>query len=1340
MPSHHHLAIPPYYLFKLTLLAVLYFACGYLSFIATVSNYIVTPVFFVAEGIALAAVIRWGAQVWPGIFLGQLALALFTDLEFLPSFLIAATNSTEAIIGVMLFRRWNLNPRLDSVHDFSRLLVMIFLILQPFSATLGTATLWFFEVIQKPSDLLQAWSFWWIGNCMGQFLITPILLIVGGQSQRLAFLRQSIRAAIIPIALILPATWVVFGSTVFGSVTLALVIYVPLLIWIAVKSGLATVSLICSSITLLSLYDTAQGYGPFVVNQHANIFDMNIFIVGISLTAQFVSVLFFENARVTSELKESKTKLYATINLSPIPKVICDDRHVLFVNKSFSRLLGYTLDDIPTLSEWGRQAFPESEYRLWVTVTWAQRQETALREHTDFEPLDITVQGKDGALCTMVATASLFKSDAAGKQYLINLIDITACRDLENQLIRSHAFLEDLSNSIPGFIYQFQLFPDGHSCVPFASKGLQKLMGISPEAVVENAAPILAIIHPEDTEKLDRSIRESANSLSDWYFEFRIIVEQSEIRWIHAQSKPEKQNDGSIIWSGYATDITELKNASLRFEALLDSASDGIHILDEDGNVVHFSRSFAKMLGYSYEETARLNLTEWDAKIPQDKLIGAAREILHSPRVFETLHQRKDGSIFDVEINARGIEISGKKFIYASSRDISRRKSYQKELEYQRMRFSNIIEGTHIGTWEWNVQTGEVIFNERWAQIIGYRLDELAPLSIETWLTYAHRDDLQKSEALLQAHFAGKLSYYEVEARMRHKHGHWIWVLDRGKVLSWTEDGKPLMMFGTHQDITDLKEREALLIEARRLAEAANIAKTRFLAMMSHEIRTPMNAVLGMVYLLSRTDLDSRQSMYLRNIEGSSNILLGVINDILDYSKIEANKIELDNVRFDLNSILENLAAMASIATIDKAIDVLLYVEPTVPRYVVGDPIRLSQIFVNLTNNAIKFTDRGEVIIRISTQDTDQPGIVTLAFSVKDSGIGIKAEQMGALFQAFSQADTTITRRFGGTGLGLSISKRLAQQMNGAITVESEYGKGSHFLCTIELQPSGEVKAPWFAIPDSLRSLSVMIVDDHAVTRNVIREIVHSIGWNAVTVATGIQVIDQLAAPKVARVDLLLITTRKDDPNHLQILRDIETLLPAERKPRILLITDSMDAMFSEEFEKIGMIGIIIRPFTAVGLCDAVMTLFGKKIETEAGQTNMMDDTHRQFPNAHVVVAEDNEFNQLLMSELLGNWGVTVSLAQNGAECINLLKAAEHHYDLIFMDIQMPVMDGMEATRHIRQDMHSAIPIVALTANVMESDQQDFMRIGMNAFLPKPFDPEELYQILLRFISQEQQK
>ncbi|QOJ22390.1 MAG: PAS domain S-box protein [Gammaproteobacteria bacterium] len=1318
---------------QLLVLAVLYFAFGHISFLISVSHFIVTPVFFVAEGIALAAAILLGRKIWPGIFLGQLALAFSSGLEFLPALAISAINSIEAVIAATIFRRWKLDPALNSVHDLSRLVAMIFLILQPFSATLGTATLVFFDVIQESQNYLQAWAYWWFGNCLGQFLVTPFLLIAFSSPDRTG-IRQSMRHAIVPVILMLPATWLVFGNSDFSGISLALVIYVPLLLWIAIKGGLAVVSLICSGITVLALFETARKFGPFVVDEIPHIFDMNIFILGISLTAQFVSVLLAERNQVEAELRKSEAKLYAIIDSSPIPKAINDEQqNIVFLNKAFIQTFGYTLDDIPTLAEWWPKAYPDPAYRQWVANTWREHLEKSLQNNTNFEPLDVVIRSKDGSTRSVIATASPLDSGTSAKNHhLITLVDITLRKNLETQLIKSHKFLEDLSNSIPGFIYQFQRFADGRTCVPYASKGINEILGIPPENVIDDASAVFSIVHPEDREAFNQSIRESADTLNDWHTDFRIVTRQHEVRWIHAHSKPEKQNDGSVIWNGYANDITELKNISLKFSALLELASDGVHILDEDGNIVEFSHSFAKMLGYSNEETARLNVKDWDAMIPKEKLIDAVREVSKNPRVFETRHQRKDGSIIDVEINARRLEISGKQLIYASSRDITSRKQHAKELEYQRLRLSNIIEGTNIGTWEWNVQAGQVIFNQRWAEIIGYTLDELGPISIETWLKYAHPDDLQQSKILLKDHFAGKIPYYECEARMRHKAGHWIWVLDRGKVLSWTTDGKPLMMFGTHQDITERKERETMLIEARQQAEAASHAKTRFLAMMSHEIRTPMNAVLGMAYLLSKTSLDERQSAYLRNIEGSSNILLGVINDILDYSKIEANKIELDHIAFDLNTILENLSAIASIAAKDKTIDVLFYVEPDVPRHFIGDPLRLSQIFVNLTNNAIKFTDRGEVIIRIAIDSTEDAENTTLIFSITDSGIGISSEHMAHLFEAFAQADSSITRRFGGTGLGLSISQRLAQQMGGNIIAESEPGVGSKFHCTVKLQRKNHAMEPWVTIPANLQSLKVMIIDDRAVTRAVITEIVQSIGWSAVAVDSGTASIRMFADPSQVPFDLLLLT-RLADTRYRETIQAIEAAFPVSSHPKIILISNNMDPAFTDQFAEKSAISVLIKPFTPLNLLDTVTSLLS---ETKTGQTDQpAPPGPKQFPGAHILIVEDNEFNQMLITELLTNLGIAVSLAQNGVECLDLLNTTESPFDLIFMDLQMPEMDGLEATRRIRQDLQlTEIPIVALTANIMQHDPQELMKIGMNAYLPKPFDPDQLIQVLEQFL------
>lgn len=1175
-------------------LASLYFVFGHLSFFIAVSHYIVTPVFFISEGIALSMIVLFGRRVWPGVFVGQLALAISTGLGVLPSLIIALVNSLEAILGVTLFRRWKIDPALNSVQHFGRFVALIFLILQPFSATFGTLTLFYFDAVQSSQGFFLVWINWWFGNCLGQLLVASVLLALLSSTNGLKNFPQSILRAILPLLLMLPATWSIFGDTVFNGIALALVIYVPLLLWIAIKSDLAVVSLICCVITILALFETTRGFGPFVVEQSLHILDMNVFILAISLTAQFVSVLFSDRNRIESELRKSEANLYRIIDSSPIPKVVCDaQERITFANKSFVRIFGYTLEEIPTLNDWSLQAYPEHNYREWVKTACSRNLEKALSEKNDVGPLEVQIQRKDGSRLHVLSTVSVFESAEQAESLLITFVDITERKNLELQLIRNHKFLQDLSNNIPGFIYQFQLFSDGRSCVPYASKGIFEIFGIAPESVMADASIIFSMIHSQDSELIRRSIQESADTMKDWHAEFRIIASH-EYRWIHAHSKPEKQADGSIIWNGYATDITELKNISLKFAALLEHASDGVHILDEDGNIVEFSHSFAKMLGYSNEETARLNVMDWDAMIPKDKLIDAVREVSRSPRVFETLHRRRDGAIIDVEINAQRIEISGKQLIYASSREITGRKLREKEMRYQSLRLSNIIEGTNVGTWEWNVQTGAVIFNERWAEIIGYTLEELAPTSIETWLQYAHPDDLKKSEAFLNDHFAGRISHYEFEARMRHKAGHWIWVLDRGKVTSWTEDGKPLMMFGTHQDITERKEREAMLIEARHQAEAASIAKTSFLAMMSHEIRTPMNAVLGMAYLLGKTTLDSRQSMFLRNIEGSSKILLGVINDILDYSKIEANKIELDSIPIDLDEILENLSSIVATSLKDKAIDVMFYVAPDVPRKFSGDPLRLSQILVNLINNAIKFTDQGEVVIRVTIEDTDDSDYVRLVFSVSDSGIGIKPEQMENLFEAFSQADSSITRRFGGTGLGLAISRRLARQMGGDISVDSEYGKGSCFRCSVKLQLPETGIQPWLVIPDKLRGLNAIVVDDHAVTREVLVEIVQSFGWQAVAVESVDRAIAQLTGENLTSYDLLLLHGRSAGVDH-QAIKVLEMVLPASRRPKILWITHHPDREFSKEIETDSHLAILHKPFIPLSLANLVMMLFSKE-------------------------------------------------------------------------------------------------------------------------------------------------
>ncbi|MEA2059101.1 MAG: response regulator [Thermodesulfobacteriota bacterium] len=452
--------------------------------------------------------------------------------------------------------------------------------------------------------------------------------------------------------------------------------------------------------------------------------------------------------------------------------------------------------------------------------------------------------------------------------------------------------------------------------------------------------------------------------------------------------------------------------------------------------------------------------------------------------------------------------------LWDMNRDIEERTG---ELETQNDRFNNIIEGTNVGTWEWNVQTGEAIFNERWANIIGYTLKEISPVSIDTWMKFAHRDDLKKSDELLEKHFNGELDYYHFESRMKHKDGSWIWVLDRGKVITQDEDGKPLWVFGTQQDITVSKQAEQELLQAKDQAEAANQAKSEFLANMSHEIRTPMNAVLGFAQVLERdSSLTPKQSEHISAISRSGNHLLGLINDILDISKIEAKKIELSPSVFSLQDLLDDLEMMFRTRAEAKHLQLTVERDEGLPSHVRIDEEKVRKVLVNLLGNAVKFTEQGAVTLRVRSEPvrgrTQGEDKVRLMFEVEDSGPGIPQSDLDRIFDTFSQ--TEAGARAGGTGLGLAISKQLAEMMDGGITCETEPGKGSCFCFDLLCEPA---KADQKNLRESSRVAGlasgtdpgrILVVEDNAVNRDLLHALLLPLGFEIRDAENGREAVD----------------------------------------------------------------------------------------------------------------------------------------------------------------------------------------------------------------------------------------
>ncbi|PKN13369.1 MAG: hypothetical protein CVU69_01445 [Deltaproteobacteria bacterium HGW-Deltaproteobacteria-4] len=495
--------------------------------------------------------------------------------------------------------------------------------------------------------------------------------------------------------------------------------------------------------------------------------------------------------------------------------------------------------------------------------------------------------------------------------------------------------------------------------------------------------------------------------------------------------------------------VRELSTSESRLRALFFAIPDMVFRLDNN----------LKFLDYHAPESEKL-------AVPPDSLIGRTIHEILPPEVAakaaaaqQSILRDNSSVQFEYDLilpdgshhwfSARMCP-GGEGEVVATVRDITERKRAEDALDEERQRLANIIKGTNVGTWEWNVQTGETAFNERWAEIIGYTLEELSPVSIETWMKHAHPDFLKTGGELLERHFRGELDYYEFEAPMRHKNGEWVWILDRGQVVEWMADGNPLRMSGTHQDITARKLVETELLAAKQAAEAANRAKSEFLANMSHEIRTPMTVILGYSELLEYTDLSDEQQEYNSEIYTSGNNLLTLINDILDLSKIEAEKLDITLESFSLRNCITELIPTQKLHIINKGLTHSIDIPVEVPDALVGDPMRIKQVLLNLLSNAIKFTEKGTIKIDVSLIEHSGSNVL-LDIAVQDTGIGIPAEKKAYIFEPFTQVDSTTTRRYGGTGLGLTISRRLAELMGGRLHVESQEEGGSTFVLRLPL-------------------------------------------------------------------------------------------------------------------------------------------------------------------------------------------------------------------------------------------------------------------------------------------------
>jgi two-component system sensor histidine kinase/response regulator len=808
---------------------------------------------------------------------------------------------------------------------------------------------------------------------------------------------------------------------------------------------------------------------------------------------------------------------------------------------------------------------------------------------------------------------------------------------------------------------------------------------------------------------------------------------------------------------------SELRDITHRFKYAFQASNDGIFDWFVKTNQIYFSDRMYELFGYEPNEFPATVDKWYELRHPATKEEAANKVVMAlmdgASYESEYMAVKKNGEIIwlldrglVVEKDAEGTAVR----VVGTHTDITKRKKYEEELkkaketleikvaertkelqqllsklEIAKESADKIVDAMPIPTAVTRISDGKIMrTNIAMAEFHEVPLETFNDMKVSDW--YQNPDE--RIHLISQLKREGFVKNHEVKFR-RYSSREIRDSITSFIPMRYNDDD---CLVGSIIDVTDLKKIQNELAEAKESAEAATVAKSQFLATMSHEIRTPMNAIIGLSHLALKTDLNPKQLDYLIKIDRSAISLLGIINDILDFSKIEAGKLNIEKTEFDLEQVLDTVSNLVSQKAQEKGLEFSIRIAKDVPLNLIGDPLRISQIITNYCSNSVKFTENGDIVVTIDVEERFEENI-RLRFAVRDTGIGLTPEQRNKMFQSFSQADSSTTRKYGGTGLGLAISKRLAELMGGTTWVESEYGKGSTFYFNGIFQAQKEQKRDEYIPTIDLRGLKVLVCDDNETAREILKEALETFSFNVTTAESGQKAIELIEQEKEHPFELVLMDWKMPEMDGLAT-SEIIAGKKNSKMPTIIMVTAFGREEIAEKAKEVGIKAFLIKPVSYSTLFDTIMEIFGKETRTKRshlGKGMKYLQEMEKIKGARILLTEDNEINQQVASELLVGVGFVIEIANNGEEAVSKVKSSgtPSRYDIVLMDLQMPIMDGYTATQSIREmKEYNDLPIVAMTADAMVGIKEKCIETGMQDFVTKPIDPDEMFGALVKWI------